>query len=112
MIETYQFDTIAVDEAFMIPNIETVLIDFYRAGKNIIVSSIQLDAGEKPFERIERMLPFATKIEVCPAVCAVDGCDQDAYYTKALFDIDNATQEEKIGAKGMYEPRCFKHYFD
>ena len=112
VLETYQFDTIAVDEAFMIPNIETVLIDFYRAGKNIIVSSIQLDAGEKPFERIERMLPFATKIEVCPAVCAVDGCDQDAYYTKALFDIDNATQEEKIGAKGMYEPRCFKHYFE
>ena len=25
-------------------------------------------------------------------------CDQDAYYTEAMFDIDNAT-EEKVGAK-------------
>lgn len=109
VLESNPFDSIAVDEAFMIPNIETVLIDLYRAGKSIIVSSIQLDANEKPFSRIERMLPFATKIEVCPAVCTM--CDQDAYYTAALFDIDNASQEEKIGAKGMYEPRCFKHYF-
>ena len=105
-------DTIAVDEAFMIPNIATVLINFYRTGINIIVSSIQLDAEEKPFYRIERMLPFATKIEVCPAVCSVEGCDQDAYYTKALFDMKSTTQEEKIGGKEMYEPRCFKHYFD
>ena len=56
------------------------------------------------------MLPLATKIEICPAVCTK--CDKDAYYTVALFDIDNATQEEKVGAKGMYEPRCFKHYFN
>ena len=74
----------------------------------IIVSSIQMDAGEVPFENIKNLLPFATKIEVCPAVCTK--CDQDAYYTKALFDIENATQEEKIGSKDMYEPRCTKHY--
>ena len=109
---SYQFDSIAVDEAFMIPNIAAVLIDSYRSGKNIIVSSIQMDAGEKPFPSIEKMLPFATKIEVCPAVCSFQGCDQDAFYTKALFDIENATQEEKVGAKGMYEPRCFQHFFE
>lgn len=106
-----QVDTIAIDEAFMISNIDDVLINlFLNHGTNIIVSSIQLDASEKPFENIRNMLPFATKIEVCPAVCTK--CDQDAYYTKALFDIENATQEEKIGAKEMYEPRCFIHYKD
>ena len=80
----------------------------YRNGVNIIVSSILLDANEIPFEKIKNMMPWATKIEICPAVCTK--CDQDAYFTEAMFDINNATQEEKIGSFGMYEPRCFKHY--
>ena len=99
---------IAVDEAFMIQDIDLVLISLYRKGVNIIVSSIQLDTKEIPFENIKNMMPWATKIEICPAVCTM--CDQDAYFTEAMFDIENATQEEKIGSFGMYEPRCFKHY--
>ena len=102
--------TIAVDEAFMIHQIDDVLIKCFNLGYNIIIASIQMDTHERPFNNIKNMLPFATKIEVCPAVCTK--CDQDAYYTKALFDIDNATQEEKIGAEGMYEPRCFEHYWE
>lgn len=113
IIESYEKDsinTIAVDEAFMIPDIDKVLISLFKQGINIIVSSIQLSTKERPFDSIKNMLPLATKVEICPAVCTM--CDLDAYYTVALFDIDNATQEEKIGAKGMYEPRCFKHYFN
>ena len=107
--ENPKYSVIAVDEAFMIEGIDNVLIDLYKSNSfSIIVSSIQMDAGEVPFENIKNLLPFATKIEVCPAVCTK--CDQDAYYTKALFDIENATQEEKIGSKDMYEPRCTKHY--
>ena len=107
--ENPKYSVVAVDEAFMIEGIDNVLIDLYKSNSfSIIVSSIQMDAGEVPFENIKNLLPFATKIEVCPAVCTK--CDQDAYYTKALFDIENATQEEKIGSKDMYEPRCTKHY--
>jgi thymidine kinase len=111
IIETYndiKVDTIAIDEAFMINNIDKVLIQCYRKGYNIIISSIQMDAEEQPFESIKNILPWATKVEVCPAVCTL--CDEDAYFTEALFDIKNATLEEKIGGKDMYEPRCFKHY--
>ena len=103
-----RINTIAVDEAFMINNIDKVLINCFRLGYNIIVSSIQMNAKEQPFENIKNMLPWATKINVCPAVCTM--CDNDAYYTEALFDIENATQEEKVGGKEMYEPRCAKHY--
>ena len=99
---------IAVDEAFMISNIASVLISLYRCNISIVLSSIQLDANEKPFESIKEMLPFATKIEVCPAVCTK--CDSDAYFTEAMFDIDNASEEERVGSKGMYEPRCATHY--
>ena len=102
------YTTIAVDEAFMIKNIDDVLIDCFRNDISIIVSSIQLDANEKPFESIKNMMPWATKIEICPAVCTK--CGEDAYYTEALFDIKNASQEERIGSGNMYEPRCAKHY--
>lgn len=102
------FDTIAVDEAFMIKDIDKALIDYYRRGMSIIVSSIQLDAKEKPFETIKNMMPWATKIEICPAVCTQ--CDEDAYFTEAMFDMDNTTQEQRIGAGDMYQPRCAKHY--
>ena len=107
-IDNIVIDTIAVDEAFMINNIDTVLISLYRQGYNIIIASIQMDTKEKPFQNIKNMLPWATKIEVCPAVCTM--CDNDAYFTEALFDIENATQEEKVGGKNMYEPRCANHY--
>ena len=107
--EMYNANTvIAVDEAFMIQDIDSVLISLYRKGINIIVSSIQLDANEIPFENIKNMMPWATKIEICPAVCT--DCDQDAYFTEAMFDINNASAEERVGSKGMYEPRCAKHY--
>lgn len=102
------WSTIAVDEAFMIENIDKVLIDYFRKGISIIVSSIQLDAEEKPFESIKNMMPWATNIEICPAVCTK--CDQDAYYTEALFDIKNASQKERVGADNMYAPRCANHY--
>lgn len=105
---TSLYETVAVDEAFMIKNIDEVLIDFFRNDISIIVSSIQLDAKEKPFENIKNMMPFATKIEICPAVCTM--CDKDAYYTEALFDIENTSQEERLGSKSMYEPRCYRHY--
>ncbi len=107
--EDYSPNTlIAVDEAFMIANIAPVLISLYRQNISIVLSSIQLDANEVPFESVKEMLPFATKIEVCPAVCTK--CDQDAYFTEALFDINNATPEERVGSGDMYEPRCAKHY--
>ena len=99
---------IAVDEAFMIQDIDSVLISLYRKGINIIVSSIQLDANEIPFKNIKNIMPWATRIEICPAVCTM--CDQDAYFTEAMFDINNATAEERVGSHGMYEPRCAKHY--
>tara|TARA_Y100000114_G_C11738696_1_gene317730 strand:+ start:622 stop:1188 length:567 start_codon:yes stop_codon:yes gene_type:complete len=101
-------DTIAVDEAFMILDVDKVLINLYKKGYNIIVASIQLDTKEKAFDNIKNILPWATKIEICPAVCTM--CNEDAYFTEALFDIENASQEEKIGGKDMYEPRCAKHF--
>jgi len=71
------FDVIAVDEAFMIDGIAGILLELFRHGKTIIVSSLQLSSSGNVFDEVRDMMPWATRIEVCPAVCTVSG--KDAY---------------------------------
>lgn len=94
---------IAVDEAFMIPGISEVLIWLYRSGYNIVVSSLDLSATGKPFDEIEKMLPWATKVEKLSAVCVV--CNNDAYYT---YKKQTGGDEIEVGGSELYEPRCIK----
>ena len=98
-------DVIAVDEAFMIEGCAQALLELFRLGKTIVVSSLQLSASGKVFEEVRDMMPWATKIEVCPAVCTVTGLD--AYYTHKKF---NNMKEIDVGGSELYEPRSwFKH---
>jgi len=99
-------DVVAVDEAFMIDGAAEALLQLFRAGKSIYVSSIQLSARGEPFEEIQQMFPWATKIEVCPAVCPRTG--RDAYYTVAKLD---GLDDIDVGGADMYEPRCHQRTF-
>ena len=97
-------DVIAVDEAFMIQGIADVLIDLYkRLNKRIYVSSLQLSSEGRIFTEVAKMLPWATRIEVCPAVCF---CGEDAFYTVCLTMKE---EDVKVGGKEEYEPRCREH---
>ena len=96
---------IAVDEAFMIRGIADALIDLFRRGHTILVSSLQLSSNGEPYEEISKMLPHATKVEVCPAVCPITG--RDAYYTHRKLD---GLEEIAVGGADMYEPRCWEHH--
>ena len=81
------------------------LIELFRLGKTIVVSSLQLSASGNVFEEVRDMMPWATKIVVCPAVCTVSG--QDAYYThKKINDLAEIT----VGGSELYEPRCWEHH--
>ena len=98
-------DVIAVDEAFMIDGCAESLIQLFRLGKTIVVSSLQLSASGNVFTEIRDMMPWATKIEICPAVCTVTGLD--AYYThKKVNDLAEIT----VGGSELYEPRCWMHH--
>tara|TARA_R110002110_G_scaffold200792_1_gene411534 strand:- start:358 stop:750 length:393 start_codon:yes stop_codon:yes gene_type:complete len=100
-----EFDVIAVDEAFMIPGVSDALVSAYVQGKTIVVSSLELSATGNVFEEMEKMLPWATCIEKCPAVCTV--CGADAYYThRKVDDIEEIT----VGGAELYEPRCWRHH--
>jgi len=94
---------IAVDEAFMIPGVADVLIWLYRSGYSVVASSLDLSAAGKPFEEIEKMLPWATKVEKLSAVCVV--CNRDAYYT---YKKQTGGDEIEVGGAELYEPRCLK----
>ena len=96
-------DVIAVDESFMIPDSSKTLIKLFREGYTVIVSSLQLSASGKIFEEVRDIMPWATRIEVCPAVCPVTG--RDAYYTHRKVE---GLEEIVVGGSDLYEPRCWE----
>ena len=101
-----KIDVIGVDEAFMIPEIGRSLVDWYRRGITIVVSSIQMSASLEPFAEISYMMPWATQIDVSAAICTE--CDQDAYLTAARFDIIDA-EKPCLGGAELYIPLCHTH---
>ena len=101
-IESPRECVVAVDEAFMIDGIAEVLLAVFRRGITVVVSSIQLSANFKPFHELKEMMPYATRIEVCPAVCPITS--EDAYYTFSKLEV---WHDPVIGGDNMYEPRSF-----
>jgi thymidine kinase len=96
---------IAVDEAFMIPGIADALIWLYRNGFTVVVSSLDISSSGKIFSEIEKILPWATKVDKCSAVCTV--CGSDAHYTHRKVA---GGEEIEIGGAASYEPRCLTHH--
>jgi len=99
---------IAVDEAFMINDAGGVLVRLFREGHTVLVSSLQLSSDFTPYDEIQTMLPYATKVEICPAVCST--CAADAYYTKKIGGRKDHAIE--VGGAEMYQPKCLEHFMD
>lgn len=94
-------NVVAVDEMFMIPGAADALIELYRNGVTVIVSSLDLSAQGKPFHEVSVVMPWATRIEKLAAVCTV--CRGDARYT---WKKGGGTSEIEVGGGDIYEPRC------
>ena len=104
----YDIDVVAVDEVFMIENSAKVLIDIYKMGKTILVSSLQLSSSGEPYEEMLKILPWATNVQTCPAVCS--HCGEDAFFTRKIGGGDERIIE--VGGSELYQPRCFSHYMN
>ena len=98
---------IAVDEAFMIPGVADVLIFLYQSGFNIVVSTLDVASNGKPFPEVIKMLPWATRIKKCAAVCTV--CGDDAYFTHKK-GVGGDELVPHVGGDELYEPRCATHF--
>jgi thymidine kinase len=103
--KSFDFDIIAVDEMFMIPHSADALLELFSFGKTILVSTLQLTSHPYSLSEVSKIMPFATKIEICPAVCAK--CEKDAYYTRRLA---KGSGEVQLGGKESYQPLCFNHF--
>ena len=103
--ERQDCNIVAVDEAFMIEGVSEALISLFKLGNNVVVSSLQLSSWGEPFEEMKEMLPWATKVEICPAVCPITG--KDAYYSYCKRERQDGIL---VGGAESYEPRCFEHH--
>ena len=99
--EISENSVVAVDELFMIPNVAEELIWLYKNNVTVVASTLDLSSACKPFDEVAQLLPWATKIKKCPAVCSV--CQRDAFYTWRKQDTD---EEILVGGVELYEPRC------
>jgi len=106
--QKFDVDVVALDEAFMIENVSESLIKIYKMGKTILVSSLQLSSGGTPYNEMSKIMPWATSVQICPAVCSV--CGEDAYYTSKSSGKDHDSIE--VGGSEMYQPRCFQHFIN
>lgn len=97
--------TIAVDEAFMLPGIAETLIWLYKSGVSVIVSSLDISASGKVFDEVKEMLPWATRVEKCTAVCTVCGADAQFTHKKVVNE-----EEVEVGGVELYEARCMTHH--
>lgn len=100
--------SVAIDELFMIPGAGKAAVQLFQRGINVYVSSLQLSSVPRSYEEVDAVLPWATEVCVCPAVCVV--CGADAYYTLKTGGDPNAAVE--VGGADLYQPRCFKHFFN
>ncbi len=98
---------IAVDEAFMIPECGDALIWLFKRGHTVLVASLQLSSDGSPYEETAKMFPYATHVEVCPAIDQFS--KQDAYYTEKYGGRKDHAIE--VGGAEMYRPRDWEGFF-
>lgn len=103
----HDLDVVAVDEAFMIPGAAAALKKIYNRGKTVLVSSLQLSSSGDPYDELQELLPWATGVHICPAVCSV--CGEDAYFTQKVAG-NNDPGKLEIGGSELYQPRCHSHF--
>lgn len=101
------YDVVAVDEAFMIEGCPKLLTKLYRKGKTVIVATLDLYHNAKPFEETKELLPWASHVEKCPAVCSYEGCSNDACFT---FKTKDTGMDREVGGAELYEARCLSHH--
>lgn len=103
-----QQPVIAVDEAFMLSDAGKVLPELFKRGATVIVSTLQISSDGNTYPEVAAFMPYATKVEVCPAVCTATACGADAHYTEKIGGRSDHGIE--VGGAEMYQPRCFRHF--
>lgn len=99
---------IAIDEAhFFSKELISVVVQLYRSGRFVIVSGLDLDFEEKPFETIAPLLCLAEKVFKLKSVC--EKCKTlPASATRSQRLVKS--EERFLVGSSEYVPRCTRCY--
>ena len=101
-----QMDTIALDEAqFFGPDLVSVVKQWRRAGKHVIIAGLDLDIYERPFGSMGDFLCLANTITKLHAVCG-ECKRQDAAIS---YRLSEETAQIVVGDH-QYVPLCYECY--
>ena len=105
-IDFDQYDVIAIDEGQFMKD----LGDFVRKYKNkyIIISGLNGDFQQNPWEPISQVFPFATEIKLLNSVCFSCKNDNGTFNKKIAGDMN---QTEEIGGSEKYISECPNCYY-
>lgn len=102
--ETHQ--VIGIDEIqFFDSGLVSVVLHLVRAGKHVVVSGLNLDFKEEPFENTMRLMALSSSVTVLKAVC--DTCRSfEAVRSQRLVE----TSDRILVGDKQYGPRCLSCY--
>lgn len=99
-------DVVGIDEAqFFDARLVDVCNELADGGKRVIVAGLDKDYLGVPFEPMPNLLATAEFITKIYAICVV--CGNPAHYSQRIVDSKDRVV---VGATGVYEPRCRKHF--
>lgn len=99
------YDGLAIDEGQFFPDIYLGVLFWLNAGKLVITSALDGNFRAQPFGDLVKMIPWATEVIKCRAVCAVCSA-MDAAFSYRLSD----SKEEIETGDSNYEARCYRCY--
>ena len=99
------YDVIGIDEIQFFPSSVVYLIDKISYEKDVIAAGLNLDYRGKPWETVEKLLPYADQIITVSAVCYICGAE-------ATRTIRTSESKDRIliGGEENYKPVCRKHF--
>jgi thymidine kinase len=106
LADEYKFyDVIGIDEIQFFPPSIAYLIDEISYEKDVIAAGLNLDYRGKPWETVEKLLPYADQIISLSAVCYI--CGEEATRTIRTSEIEDRIL---VGGEENYKPVCKKHF--
>lgn len=112
LVSAGEYDVIGVDEAQFFSDLSTVVPQWLKEGKEVLVAGLSGDFQGKPFGSITDLIPHADSIEQKKALCMhrCDGgdlCGAPAIYSKRIVG-----SKERIlaGGKDEYIAVCREHF--
>lgn len=98
-------DVVGIDEAQFLEGLPDVAHDLANQGKRVIIAGLDMDYRGAPFGPMPTLMATSEFVSKLHAVCM--NCGAPAAWSQR---ISNSSEQVLIGAVGVYEARCRRHW--